>query len=352
MKRILLTPGPLTTTASVRRAMLEDIGSWDSECIELVREIRRKLVRLAGGGARTCTLIQGSASYAVEAMLGTLPPSARLLVLVNGAYGQRIAQIATALGIAHQVWRDPEDQPHDPARVEALLASDSSLTHVACVHGETTTGLLNPVAKIAAVVQRQRRRLLVDAISTFGAYPINYSCDHLAGSANKCIEGVPGFAFVISHREAMEEATGRKRSVCLDLHAQWKAFEQTGKFRFTPPTHVLLAFRQALRELAAEGGPRVRARRYARNRDLLINGMAKLGFQPFLAPEHRSHIITTFRCPRPDFDFPTFYQRLKEKGFVIYPGKLTGADTFRVGTIGSIGSREMKGFLRAVKKLT
>ena len=192
--------------------------------------------------------------------------------------------------------------------------------------------------------------MLVDAISTFGAYPVNYPCDHLAGSANKCIEGVPGFAFVISRRAAMEEASGRARSLCLDLHAQWKAFEETGKFRFTPPTHVLLAFRQALRELATEGGIRARARRYARNRDTLIRGMAKLGFQPFLAPEHRSHIITTFRYPRLDFDFRKFYAQLKELGYIIYPGKLTQADTFRVGTIGSIGTREISGFLKAVAR--
>jgi 2-aminoethylphosphonate-pyruvate transaminase len=180
---------------------------------------------------------------------------------------------------------------------------------------------------------------------------VNYPCDHLAGSANKCIEGVPGFAFVISRRTAMEEAAGRARSLCLDLHAQWKAFEGTGKFRFTPPTHVLLAFRQALRELEKEGGMKARARRYANNRDVLIRGMTKRGFQPFLAPQHRSHIITTFRYPRPDFDFPDFYRRLKKAGYIIYPGKLTGADTFRVGTIGSIGPRQMAGFLRAVSRV-
>ena len=351
--RVLLTPGPLTTTATVRAAMCDDIGTWDDDAIDLVREIRAELVALAAGKDLTCTLMQGCGRMGVECVLGSSVPrdGGKLLILNNGAYGVRMARSAKAMGVPFVEMRDSEEEAHRPERVEELLAADSAITHVAGVHCETTTGLLNPIREIGLAVGRQKRRLIVDAISSFGAYPIDFSAgpiDHLVGSSNKCIEGVPGFSFIISRRAAVEECAGNARSFCFDLHGQWKAFEERGRFRFTPPTHVLMAFRQALRELRAEGGITARERRYRENNATLIAGMKELGFQPLIPAAIQSHIITTFLYPNPTFDFQAFYRALRERGYIIYPGKLTQRDTFRIANIGSIGREEIKGFLRAV----
>lgn len=358
-ERILFTPGPLTTSATVRGAMGIDIGSWDIDCVEVVADIRRGLLALAPGvDDLTCVLFQGSGSFGVEAALGSVvPASGKLLVLVNGAYGQRICSMAATLGIEHSVMRDPENEPHDASRVEAALQDDPAITHVACVHCETTTGMLNPLREIGLAVGRQGRSLIVDAISTFGGYPIgpgeaiDFSAgpiDHLIGSTNKCIEGVPGFNFILSRTEAMERCRGQARSLCLDMYDQWLTLENSGKFRYTPPTHVLLAFRQALRELEEEGGIAARAARYADSHRVLTEGMSELGFSCFVPPEFQSHIITSFCYPSPEFDFSSFYDRLHAAGFIIYPGKVTETDTFRIGTIGAIDRRHIELLLRAV----
>ncbi len=359
--RVLLTPGPLTTTRSVREAMTLDIGSWDSDCIQLVKEIREGLLALAGKrDDLTCTLLQGSGSFGVEAMIGSaVPRDGKLLVINNGAYGRRMVNVAQVLQINHAELVFPEDAVPIPAEVDAALAKDTAITHVACVHCETTTGVLNPIREIGLIVAKHKRRYLVDAISSFAAYPVGANCeidfdagpiDHLAGSANKCVEGVPGFAFVISRRDAMEATKGCARSVCLDLHAQWTGLEQSGKFRFTPPTHVMLAFRQALRELEAEGGWVGREKRYRSNHAALMAGMTAMGFKGLVAAEIQSHIITSFLFPKPDFNFARFYDGLRKKGYIIYPGKLTNVDTFRIGNIGSIGTHEIAGLLDAIKK--
>jgi 2-aminoethylphosphonate-pyruvate transaminase len=362
--RVLLTPGPLTTTATVRAAMQEDIGTWDDDAIELVREIRETLVELADGpaGSLTCTLMQGCGSMGVECVLGSAIPrnGGKVLILNNGAYGIRMIRSCQALGIPFVEMLDPEEQAHDPARVEDLLAHDPSMTHVAAVHCETTTGLVNPLREIGLAVARQKRRLIVDAISSFGAYStgrggdIDFEAgpiDHLVGSSNKCVEGVPGFSFIISRRAAVAETAGNARSFAMDLHSQWNGFETRGKFRFTPPTHVLMAFRQALRELRAEGGIPAREHRYKENRDVLIAGMRRLGFEPLIPAAIQSHIITTFLFPDASFDFDRFYRALREHGYIIYPGKLTHRDTFRIGNIGSIGRWEIEGLLGAIAKV-
>jgi 2-aminoethylphosphonate-pyruvate transaminase len=361
-ERILFTPGPLTTTRTVKEAMLIDIGSWDRDCIDLVREIREQILLLANGGPDlTVTPFQGTGSYAVEAVLGSaLPRDGKLLILKNGAYGQRMALIAEALKIPARVQADPEDRPHDPRAVGRILDEDPAITHVACVHCETTTGMLNPLREIGLEVGRRKRRFIVDAVSSFAAYPsgpgkpIDFASgpiDHLVSSANKCVEGVPGFAFVISRKQAVVEAAGNGRSLSLDLHGQWSHLEKTGQFRFTPPTHVLLAFRQALRELEEEGGVEARVRRYAENRRILVEGMRELGFRPYLRDEFHSHVITTFHYPHEKFDFRSFYDRLHARGYIIYPGKLSAVDTFRIATIGSIGAREVRGLLLAIEEL-
>ncbi len=359
-KRVLFTPGPLTTTRSVREAMLLDIGSWDRDCVDVVADIRRGLLALAGDRADlTCTLLQGSGTYGVESVIGAaVPPGGKLLVLANGAYGERAALIAQTLGVPHSVHRDPENRPHSPEAVARALQADASISHVVCVHCETTTGVIHPLREIGLVVASAGRRFIVDAISTFGAYAIGTGeatdfdagpIDHLVGSANKCIEGTPGFSFVLSRRDAMAETNGNARSLSLDLYGQWAYMEKTGQFRYTPPTHVLLAFRRALEELRAEGGIPARSARYRENHRVLTEGMAELGFEPFVAPGDQSHIITAFHYPSPSFDFPAFYDRLHECGYIIYPGKLTDVPTFRIGNIGSIDANEIRALLGAIR---
>ncbi len=353
--KLLFTPGPLTTSAPVKQAMLRDLGSRDSAFIQLIAQIRADLLDLAGveSPAYEVVPLQGSGTYGLEAVLTTLtPPEGRWLVLVNGAYGARFASIARALGLKARTLEWPEAQPVDPAAVAAALDEDPGLTHVALVHCETTTGLMNPLEAVGAVVRQRGRHLFVDAMSSFGAVPMDLEAlgvDSLVSSANKCIEGVPGFCFVIARRAALEAAEGNARSVCLDLSAQWRGLEKDGQFRFTPPTHALIAFGQALADLRAEGGAAGRGARYRENHHTLVRGMRRLGFQEYLAPEDQGHIITTFRYPKePGFSFQAFYSALNERGCVIYPGKVGAADCFRIGSIGRLFPADMEALLAAV----
>lgn len=354
--KLLFTPGPLTTSKSVKEAMLRDLGSRDAAFIEIVREIRQRLLEVGGvhDGTYEAVLMQGSGTFAIESVVSSvIPRDGKLLVAVNGAYGRRMAQIARTLAIETETIVAPEAKPIDPVQIRDALARDSAITHVGIIHCETTTGILNPVDAVGPMVRSFQRTFIVDAMSSFAGVPVDISgwgIDFLISSANKCIQGVPGFGFVLARRDRLLEAAERARSVSLDLASQWKAMETDGQFRFTPPTHVLLAFWQALKELDAEGGTAARGTRYAENARILVDGMAKLGFEPYLAPEHRSHIITSFRYPAcSDFDFKEFYQRLSDKGFVIYPGKLTDCDCFRIGTIGHIFPDDIRALLVAIR---
>ncbi len=352
----LLTPGPLTTSRETKEAMLRDWGSRDTAFIEINREVRDRLVEMSGGGdSFTCVPLQGSGTFAVEAMLATfLPRDGKALLLINGAYGHRMATICDYLGRDYVTYETPEDTPPGVDDVDALLAGDPAITHVAVIHCETTSGILNPVAEIAEVVARHTRRLLVDSMSAFGALQIDVAalpCDALAASSNKCIEGAPGMGFVICRKDVLEAAKGNSHSLSLDLHGQWAAMEQNAQWRFTPPTHVVAAFHQALSEHAAEGGVAGRGDRYRQNCEILIKGMRELGFQPLLPDTLQAPIIVTFHMPAdPAFVFQTFYDRLAEKGYVIYPGKLTVADSFRVGCIGRIDETVIRGALEAVRE--
>jgi len=351
----LFTPGPLTTSRTVKQAMLRDLGSRDTEFIGMVREIRRKLLAVAGaeGGGYEAIPMQGSGTFALEAVVSsTVPAGGKLLVVVNGAYGRRIGQIARVLKIDVAELTFPETQAADPREVERVLERDAAITHVALVHCETTTGLLNPAREIGAAVRRFHRVYFVDAMSSFGAVPLNLAdcaIDYLVSSANKCIEGVPGFAFVLARREALLATEGFARSLSLDLLAQWRGLEKDGQFRFTPPTHALLAFHQALLELEQEGGVEARAARYRENYRTLVDGMRKLGFQEYLTEAMQSHIITSFLYPDdPNFSFEEFYKRLNEKGYVIYPGKVSQGSCFRIGHIGRLFPDDMKDLLAAI----
>ncbi len=354
--KVLFTPGPLTTSRTVKQAMLRDLGSRDFEFIELVKDIRRRLLELGGvaEGGYEAIIMQGSGTFGLEAVISsTIPPDGKLLVIINGAYGRRIAQIASVLKIDTVLLNYPEDSTPDWQEISDTLSADEGITQVAVVHCETTTGLVNPVREIGEIARRFGRQSFVDAMSSFGAIPLNLAesgIDYLVSSPNKSIEGVPGFSFVIARRRALQSTEGYARSLSLDLLAQWKGLEANGQFRFTPPVHALLAFHQALGELAEEGGIKARAARYRANYETLVAGMRILGFEEFLRPEDQGHIITSFRCPtHPNFSFEAFYERLNQKGFVIYPGKVSTADCFRIGTIGRIFDTDVRDLLAAIR---
>ncbi|WP_421270260.1 2-aminoethylphosphonate--pyruvate transaminase [Aeromonas veronii] len=356
---LLLTPGPLSTTATVRAAMLQDSCTWDADYNQgVVEPIRRELVRLATGpeyqSDYSAVLLQGSGSYVVESVLGSaIGVDECLLIINNGAYGARMGEMARCLGLRHHELDCGETTRPEPAAIEAMLARHPEITHLAMVHCETTTGMLNPLEEVAALCQRRGIRLIVDAMSSFGGIPIDMGClgiEFLISSANKCIQGVPGFGFVIARRAALAACAGRARSVSLDLHAQWQTMEQQGgKWRFTSPTHTVLAFAQALRELDEEGGIEARHQRYSENQRTLVAGMAALGFAPLLPEQWQSPIITAFYSPaHPDYRFADFYQRLKAQGFVIYPGKVSQADCFRIGNIGDVTPERVRDLLAAM----
>jgi len=359
----LFTPGPLTTSLTVKQAMLHDLGSRDTEFIGVVREIRQELLELAEADGRgyEAILMQGSGTFGIEAVIGSItPPDGKWLFVVNGAYGQRMLQIAKTLKIAASDVIFPESWPAVAEAVAMALDHDPAITHIGAVHCETTTGLLNPILELGRVAAAYGKVFMVDAMSSFGAVPIPvaaWDVHYLVSSSNKCIEGVPGFSFVLARRDLLEQimrstqSAGYARSLSLDLLAQWRGLEADGQFRFTPPTHAILAFRQALAELGAEGGVAGRAARYRHNYEILITGMRELGFIEYLRPEDQGYIITSFRYPdHPNFNFNRFYEALNDKGFVIYPGKVSDAACFRVGTIGRIFTDDVIALLAAIRE--
>ncbi len=344
----LLTPGPLTTSLAVKRAMLRDWGSWDDDFRAMTKTLRAKLIAMMGPGGEAfdCVPMQGSGTFAVESALGTLiPREAKTLVLANGAYGMRAALTLKYLGREHVVLDKGDYLPPRGAEVAAILAADPAISHVVAVHCETSSGILNPLAEISDAVEAAGRKLLVDAMSSFGAIPVEPAqmrYEALVSSANKCIEGVPGFGFLLARKKALEAAKGTAQSLSLDAHAQWQTMNATGQWRFTPPTHTVAAFLEALRAHEAEGGVAGRGARYARNRDLVVAGMRDLGFETLLADRWLSPIIVTFFCPAdPAFSFSRFYDLMKARGFIIYPGKLTRVDSFRIGCIGQLDEAVM-----------
>jgi 2-aminoethylphosphonate-pyruvate transaminase len=350
----LLTPGPLTTSDTVKQAMLRDWGSRDETFIAMNRDMCDRLVALANGEqTHVCVPLQGSGTFAIEATIATLVPrDGRLLVLVNGAYGRRMVQAARIMGRAAEDLEWREDQLVDPRALDQRLADDKDITHVAVVHCETTSGILNPIEAVAEVVAAHGRALIIDAMSAFGALPLDARRVRFAAviaSSNKCLEGVPGMGFALIRRDVLECCKGNAHSLSLDLFDQWEGFEKNGQWRFTPPTQVIAAFLQALDEHAAEGGVAGRGARYARNHEILVDGMEALGFRCLLARADQAPIIVTFRMPAdPRFTFAEFYKRLSAKGFLIYPGKLTVADSFRIGCIGHLGEAEMRAALDAI----
>jgi 2-aminoethylphosphonate-pyruvate transaminase len=351
---LLLTPGPLTTSKRVKEVMVHDWGSRDAAFLKINKEVLERLPEIIHGKDRFVTVpMQGSGTFAVEAMLTTFVPlTGKVLLIVNGAYGQRAKKILEIARRAVVVAETPEDTPPDLAKIEALMAADKGITHVFVVHCETTSGILNPVEQIGKLVERHGRRLLVDAMSAFGAIALDSrTCtfDAVAASSNKCIEGVPGLGFVLCRQTALDETKGNATTLVLDLYDQAQNLAKTGQYRFTPPIHVIVSFHQALQEFIAEGGQPGRGGRYTANAKVLSEGMVALGFKQLLPVALQAPIIHTFHMPtHPSFVFQRFYDMLRDRGYVIYPGKLTVADSFRIGCIGRITPDHMRAFIATV----
>lgn len=355
---LLLTPGPLTTTDTVREAMLQDWCTWDNDYNQgVVTPIREKLLSLAGVGEEyTSVLLQGSGTYCVEATLGAIiKPEDKLLIVANGAYGERMARIASYYKLDYKLISLHETESVTADIVREALETSVGITHVAMVHCETTTGILNPIEEVGELLKSYPVTFIVDAMSSFGGIPIDmqgWGIDFLVSSANKCIQGVPGFGFILASKAKLMACKGNARSLSLDIYEQWNAMEKgRGKWRFTSPTHVVRAFYQALIELEEEGGVAVRYKRYKENNRILIEGMRSLGFTPLLKDACQSPVISSFLYPSKQFDFRFFYDNLKEKGFVIYPGKISDADTFRIGNIGDVYPEDMRVLLRSVREI-
>lgn len=358
-KKLLFTPGPLSTSLTVKEAMLRDMGSRDDEFVNAVKQIRSELLTLAHvtkeDGYET-VLVQGSGTFGVESVISSVVgKNDHLLILANGAYGDRIAKMAGIHQLNHQVVRFAEDEIVTAAATRELLNAHPEITHVACIHSETTTGLFNPIAEIGAVCRQFGKVFIVDAMSSFGGVEMNMKAmeiDFLVSSSNKCIEGVPGFAFAICKKSELEKAKGQARSLSLDLYEQWAGLEGNGQFRFTPPTLSLMAFRQAMQELKEEGGIAAREKRYKENKAVLDEGMSALGFKQYLRPEIQGHIISSFLYPEdPAFNFERFYELLNDRGFIIYPGKLGKANAFRIGNIGQIFPDDVRALVVAIDEV-
>ncbi|MAH84168.1 MAG: 2-aminoethylphosphonate--pyruvate transaminase [Rhodospirillaceae bacterium TMED8] len=352
---LLFTPGPLTTSYETKTAMLHDWGSRDTTFLKMDGRVREQLLRIVNAvDSHVCIPLQGSGTFAVEAAIGTLlPRNGKALILINGAYGHRIAKIISYIERSYTIIETPENECVSMQELEATLIKDPNITHVVAVHCETTSGILNPIEAIAETTAQHNRKLIIDAMSAFGAISLDaksVTFEALIASSNKCLEGVPGMAFAIIQREAIKAAANNAHSLSLDLHDQWKALEASNQWRFTPPTHVIVALHTAINEFESEGGVKGRGSRYRTNATTLVTGMRKLGFETLLPDNLQAPIIVTFYMPAdPNFEFSRFYDMLKNRGFVIYPGKLTKSPSFRIGCIGRLGKTEILTMLDAVK---
>lgn len=351
---ILLTPGPLTTSQRTKLAMLRDWGSWDADFNDMTAELRRQLLAIAHAeDSHVVVPLQGSGTFAVEAAVATLVPrSGHVLVLDNGAYCKRLGKLATLMGRRTTILPHAEDAPVSAAALEAALLADGTITHVGLIHCETGTGVLNPLPAVAEVCAVHGRGLIVDAMSSFAALPIDaraISFDALVAASGKCLEGVPGMGFVLIRKTLLAGCAGNSHSLAMDLHDQHDYMERTGQWRFTPPTHVVAALAEAVRQFVEAGGQPARLQRYSANCNALVAGMAALGFRPFLGAAIQAPVIVTFHAPAdPAYEFRAFYEAVKARGFILYPGKLTQVETFRVGCIGAIGPNEMRQAVAAV----
>ena len=353
---LLFTPGPINTSMKTKKSMLVDYGSWDDEFIGITKKIRNKVIKIIKGDkSYTCVPLQGSGSFGVEAMIiGFIRKNEHILILVNGAYGERIQKICNYHKIKNSALIWDEDKPLNINKLKEKLKRNTKIKHLAFVHCETSTGILNPLDEVSKLCKMRKISLYIDAMSSFGAIDINANKIHfkaIVASSNKCIEGAPGMSFCIAKTADIKKCKGNSDNLSMDLYDQWEYMEKTGRWRYTPPTHVVVAFLKALEQFEKDGGVRVRFNRYEQNLKTLLTEMKKIGFQSLLARSVQAPIIVTFISPTDKkFNFEKFYQKLKKSGFIIYPGKMAKRDSFRIGCIGNINIKEMKMLTNEIAK--
>lgn len=344
-QKILFTPGPLNTSEGTKGAMQIDLGTRDREFADVVMDVQKRILTLGHASASTyaCVLLQGSGTYGVESvLLSAVGKQDKLLILANGSYGQRMGQIAEKANLSYEL--------HDFSMIEDLkkeaiepLIADTSFTHVAFIHDETTAGVLNDITMICQLCHQYKKSIIVDAMSSFGGIPIHMDelqMDYLITSSNKCMHGVPGIAVIIAKHTALETCKGKCPSLSLDLYEQYKTMNGTGSFRFTSPTHVILALHQAIQELVAFGGVVARYERYKALNTRIRKFMRELGFETLVDEAIQAPVITTFLVPA-NFDFQDFYDVMKKEDLLLYSGKLPQYDAFRIGNIGEIRDEDI-----------
>ena len=352
----LLTPGPLTTTDSVKREMMVDHCTWDNDYKVITQKIRAELLDFAHVSPEeyTAVLMQGSGTFGVEsAITSSVGKDGKVLILSNGAYGERQEDICKHAGLNYRIERFHYNETPNAETAAQILKDDPAITHVSMVHSETTSGILNDIESVAKVVKAAGKVFIVDAMSSFGGVEIpvaDWGIDFIISSANKCIQGVPGFSFIICRLDELKKCEGKAVSLSLDLYDQWKGMFD-GKWRFTSPTHVVLAFAKAIEEMKAEGGIPARSKRYVENNKLLISEMRKLGFETYIDDDRQGPIITTFFYPENcNYTFKEMYEFIKARGYAIYPGKVTEAETFRIGNIGEIYKEDIEKLISIYKE--
>jgi len=366
-QKLLFTPGPLLVTDAVKQAMQIDYGSRDTYFMETVSKIRQGVVDIAGISSSeekakwTCVPMQGSGTMGVEAAISTCAPrkNPKALVVCNGAYGIRHTNICRRLGIETSTFEFAEGAQLDLQKFEDAIKNTKDLTTFVTVHSETSTGVINPIEDMTPIVKRHHPNatVIVDAMSSFGGFPIETDkvADVLVSSFNKCIQGVPGASLCLARKDFLTQVCkNQSRSFTLDLTMQFEALEKSGQFPFTPPTHVITAFRQALEELEQEGGVEARYKRFKSNSDYVIDEMLDIGFSLFIKDRKAKHLgpfIVPFDFPQKEtgWEFTWFYEYLKDRNCVIYPGKASKADTFRIGCIGDLHREDFKLLIESVK---
>lgn len=352
----LFTPGPLNTSAQVRAAMNTDVGSRTPTLSEVTRKIRASLQEIANCSPDyTAVLLQGSGTFALEAMVTSLLTTQEHFVLVvsNGVYGDRIGQICQVHGIKHILLKLETTMPINASLVEEALRQNNKITHIVAVQFETAIGVLNDVNSLLQVAAIHNCEVMIDAMSSFGALPIDYSSPALtavASSANKCLHSVPGVSFVIVRLEKLL-GSANPRTISLDLKAQYQEFEKSGQWRFTPPTHALLAFSAAIDEFINAGGIQARLQHYSALNKQLIDGLGAINIHPAIATEYRAPMITTFIINNEMLSFKFLYNELFKYGLVIYPSSFIQEKSFRVGCIGDINSSDIDELINSIEHI-
>lgn len=354
-QNVLLTPGPLTTSLETKKAMMVDMGTRDGDYQSLIQDLREKLLSLGHGDKKEYAVVfmQGSGTFGVESVLtSVVAKDSKVLILSNGAYGNRMAKICKKAKVPFEEVNFSMIEELKQEEIEPLIAK-TEFTHVAYVHCETTAGILNNITMIQQLICKYQKISIVDAMSSFASVDINITdlnIDYLITSSNKCLHGVPGAAIIFAKRSQLETCENISDSLSLDLYEQYRYMEdQPGSFRFTSPTHVLLALHHAVEELLETGGIQQRNQRYHKIQDQIHQAMSEAGFISLLPKAIQSPVITTYLYPE-NFDFSQFYDYFKEHGFLLYSGKLPQYDAFRIGNIGEISDEDVTRFIQLLKK--